>query len=170
VTERFRADLLDLVGGMEPPMTIRQIYYQASVAGLVDKTEEGYNKVQGMLREFRLNGLVPWDAISDNTRCMRKPSTFSSPADAMRRWAVSYRKALWDSADAQVEVWIEKDALAGVVVDVTSEFDVPLMVARGYASLTPAARMRRGTLRRSCTSSRPMPRSTLCSSPSRQNR
>jgi len=88
------------------------------------------------LREFRLSGLVPWDAISDNTRWMRKPSTFSSPADAMRRWAVSYRKALWDSADAQVEVWIEKDALAGVVVDVTGEFDVPLMVARGYASLT----------------------------------
>jgi hypothetical protein len=35
-----------------------------------------------------------------------------------------------------VEVWLEKDALAGVVYPVTSMYDVPLMVARGYASLS----------------------------------
>ena len=31
-------------------------------------------------------------------------------------------------------MWCEKDALAGVLVDVTNEFDVPLMVSRGFAS------------------------------------
>ena len=35
-----------------------------------------------------------------------------------------------------MEVWLEKDALAGVVYEVTQEFDVPLMVTRGYASLS----------------------------------
>jgi len=39
-------------------------------------------------------------------------------------------------ADTRVEVWIEKEALAGVVVDVTAEWDVPLMPARGYASIS----------------------------------
>jgi hypothetical protein len=33
-------------------------------------------------------------------------------------------------------VWTEKDAIAGVLFDVTGEFDVPLMVNRGFASLT----------------------------------
>src|SRR5262249_48942139 len=35
-----------------------------------------------------------------------------------------------------VEIWLEKDALAGVIYPVTSMYDVPLMVARGYASLS----------------------------------
>ena len=39
-------------------------------------------------------------------------------------------------ADSYVEIWLEKDALAGVVYPVTSMYDVPLMVARGYASLS----------------------------------
>lgn len=40
------------------------------------------------------------------------------------------------SADSYVEIWLEKDALAGVIYSVTSMYDVPLMVARGYASLS----------------------------------
>jgi hypothetical protein len=54
----------------------------------------------------------------------------------MRETARFYRKALWADADDYVEVWLEKDALSAVVFDVTAEFDVPLMVARGYASLS----------------------------------
>ncbi len=34
------------------------------------------------------------------------------------------------------EIWLEKDALAGVVSPITELYDVPLMVARGYASLS----------------------------------
>jgi hypothetical protein len=133
---RFRTALADLTDSMEPPMTVRQVFYQATVQGLVEKTEYGYRRVQVGLRQLRMDGVVPWSVISDNTRWMRKPRTFSSPTDAMRRWAATYRKSMWDDASGQVEVWVEKDALAGVVVDVTSDFDVPLMVARGYSSLT----------------------------------
>ena len=35
-----------------------------------------------------------------------------------------------------MEVWLEKDALAGVLFPITDEFDVPLMVTRGYASIS----------------------------------
>jgi hypothetical protein len=35
-----------------------------------------------------------------------------------------------------VEVWCEKDALAGVLMEETEPYDVPLMVARGYASVS----------------------------------
>jgi hypothetical protein len=37
---------------------------------------------------------------------------------------------------AKIYVWCEKDALAGVLYDVTNEFDIPLMVSRGYSSIT----------------------------------
>ena len=35
-----------------------------------------------------------------------------------------------------VEIWCEKDALAGVLMTETEIYDVPLMVAKGYASLS----------------------------------
>ena len=44
--------------------------------------------------------------------------------------------AVWDEQNAYVEIWLEKDALAGVLVDVTQKWDVPLMVTRGFASLS----------------------------------
>ena len=69
-------------------------------------------------------------------RWQRKPRTFDSVEDALRNTAAFYRKALWNEADSYVEIWLEKDALAGVVYPVTSMYDVPLMVARGYASLS----------------------------------
>ena len=53
-----------------------------------------------------------------------------------RDTAEIYRRRLWSEADCYVEIWIEKDALAGVIEDITLEYDVPLMVARGYASLS----------------------------------
>jgi len=37
---------------------------------------------------------------------------------------------------ATLKIWLEKDALAGVIYPVTDLYDVPLMVARGYASLS----------------------------------
>ena len=55
---------------------------------------------------------------------------------ALKDTARFYRKSLWDDAEAYVEIWLEKDALSGVIYPVTSEYDVPLMVARGYASLS----------------------------------
>ncbi len=118
------------------PMTVRQVFYQATVRGLVEKTEGGYNKVQTDLAIMRRTGVLRYDWLADNTRWQRKPQTFSSVEQALRETARFYRKSLWDSADCYVEIWLEKDALAGVVHPVTSMYDVPLMVARGYASLS----------------------------------
>ncbi len=67
---------------------------------------------------------------------MRKPRSFSGIEHAIEATARTYRRALWDDTDAYAEIWLEKDALAGVVVDVTEKYDVPLMVARGYSSLS----------------------------------
>ena len=134
MNERKEA-LSNIVWEMKP-MTVRQVFYQASVRGLVEKTEKGYGKVQRALVEMRRDGMLRFDWIADNTRWQRKPRTFSNPQEALEQTARFYRKALWDDANSYVEIWLEKDALASVVYDVTDDFDVPLMVARGYASLS----------------------------------
>jgi hypothetical protein len=130
-----RAALLDIVTKMRP-MTVRQVFYQATVRGLVEKTEAGYAKVQNDLVILRRHGGLPYNWIADNTRWQRKPTTFGSIEEALDDTAHLYRKSLWADADAYVEIWLEKDALSGVIYPVTALYDVPLMVARGYASLS----------------------------------
>lgn len=130
-----RAALVQIVKRMHP-MTVRQVFYQATVRGIVEKTEGGYSKVQTDLVWLRRAGLLPYSYLADNTRWMRRPNTFDSPETALAATARYYRKSLWADADSYVEIWLEKDALAGVILPVTHMYDVPLMVARGYASLS----------------------------------
>src|SRR5262245_25395587 len=127
--------LLDIIEAGRP-MTVRQVFYQATVRGLVEKAETGYSKVQSDLTIMRRAGELPYHWLADNTRWQRKPRTFNGVEEALKATAALYRKNLWANADAYVEIWIEKDALAGVLYPVTSMNDVPLMVARGYASLS----------------------------------
>jgi hypothetical protein len=117
-------------------MTVRQVFYQATVRGLVPKTERGYAMVQSDLTIMRRVGDLEYGWLADNTRWQRKPRTFDGVDAALEATARLYRKSLWAHADCYVEVWLEKDALSGVIVPVTAHHDVPLMVARGYASLS----------------------------------
>jgi hypothetical protein len=133
--ERRRAAFYDLVEEARPA-TVRQIYYLATVAGLVPKNEEGYAIVQHDLTLMRQASELPYGWLADSTRWQRRPRTFESVQEALEETARLYRKALWADADAYVEIWLEKDALSGVVYPITWQFDVPLMVARGYASLS----------------------------------
>jgi hypothetical protein len=133
--EERRAALLGIIEAGKP-MTVRQVFYQATVRGLVEKAESGYAKVQTDLVLLRRAGELPYDWLADNTRWQRKPRTFNGVEQALQETAKFYRKNLWADADCYVEIWLEKDALAGVLWPVTSLYDVPLMVARGYASLS----------------------------------
>jgi hypothetical protein len=133
--EERREALLEIIEAGKP-MTVRQVFYQATVHGLVEKAESGYAKVQVDLTKMRRDGSLPYDWLADNTRWQRKPTAFNSIEDALRKTAAFYRKALWSDADSYVEIWLEKDALSGVIYPITAMYDVPLMVARGYASLS----------------------------------
>jgi hypothetical protein len=118
-------------------MTVRQVFYRAVSAGIINKSELEYkNSISRQLVAMRLSGDLEFGWIADNTRWMRKPKTYSSVEEALQSTARTYRKALWDDQDAYVEVWTEKDALAGVLLEETKKWDVPLMVSRGFSSLT----------------------------------
>jgi hypothetical protein len=135
--EAIRDAIFSTLAG-DHPMTVRQVFYRLAVDGTVPKTDAstGYGTVQRLLVEMRRSGAVPYAWIADSTRWMRKPRTFDSMEAALQITAETYRRSLWAESSDYVEIWIEKDALAGVVLDVTAEFDVPLMVTRGYSSLS----------------------------------
>ena len=133
-----RAKFLIDYAAVHGPVTVRGLYYQAEVAGVpgIDKTDSSYVKVQRQVLNLRREGRLAYGDISDATRWMRKPRSHHRIEDALAETASLYRRALWFDADSYVEVWCEKDALAGAIYPVTSMYDVPLMVARGFASET----------------------------------
>ena len=120
------------------PVTVRGLYYQAEVAGIpgIDKSKGAYDKVQRQVLLLRRSGDLAYEDIADSTRWMRKPRSYDLVEDALEQTARLYRRNLWRDSDDYVEVWVEKDALAGVILPVTTEYDVPLMPARGYSSET----------------------------------
>lgn len=121
----------------ERPMTVRQVFYRLVSIGMINKSETQYKgTVVRLLGIMRKTHMLPYRWISDNTRWIRKPDTYSSLAAALEQTANFYRRSLWNGVNAYVEIWLEKDSLSGVIYEETEKFDVPLMVTRGYPSLS----------------------------------
>lgn len=134
--DRLRYALYEIVEH-DKPMTVRQVFYRAVSAGIIAKTEAEYKQtIVRLLSEMRRSHDMPYSWIADNTRWVRKPPSFESLSDALEFTRETYRRALWSNQDHYCEIWLEKDALSGVLLSVTGQWDVPLMVTRGYPSLT----------------------------------
>jgi hypothetical protein len=133
-----RAEFLIGYASEHGPATVRGLYYQAEVAALpgISKDDKDYDKVQRQVLKLRREGRLAYSDIADATRWMRKPTSHDSVEEALKATARLYRKNLWLDANDYVEIWAEKDALAGVIYPVTSLYDVPLMVTRGFSSET----------------------------------
>ena len=128
--------LLHRIAQADKPVTVRQMFYRlASDYQVIAKLEAEYNgTVDRLMVEMRRDKSIPFQWVADSSRWMRKPTTYASLRDMLRETAKTYRRDLWAQSGVYVEVWCEKDALAGVLSSVTEVYDVPLMVARGFSS------------------------------------
>lgn len=115
-------------------LTLRQLYYQFVSRDLISNTVQSYKSLGDVVNDGRLAGLIDWDAIEDRTRNLRSSPHWSSPRSIVRACADQFAVDLWDTQDNYVEVWIEKDALVGVIEGICIEFDVPHFACRGYTS------------------------------------
>jgi hypothetical protein len=133
-----RAEFLISYAEEHGPVTVRGLYYQAEVNGVpgIGKDDKDYNKVQQQVLALRRAGDLDYEYIADATRWMRKPTSHGGIRAALQESVRFFRKDLWATAPDYVEIWCEKDALAGVIYPVTSRYDCPLMVTRGFSSET----------------------------------
>lgn len=120
------------------PASVRHLFYRAVVAGLpgITKDVSGYLKVQRAVLRLRRAGEIPYDRIVDTTRWMRKPNSWDGVHDVLYETSRIYRRNLWANSLYRVEVWCESESIAGVLFEVTSRWDVPLMPCRGFSSET----------------------------------
>jgi hypothetical protein len=115
-------------------LTLRQLYYQFVARGIIPNRQTEYKRLGSIVNDARLAGLIDWSAIEDRTRYLRAFGGYKNPADYISGIADGYVEDPWADQDNYCEVWIEKDALVGVVERPCGQWRVPYFACRGYAS------------------------------------
>lgn len=115
-------------------LTLRQLYYQFVARGLIPNKQTEYKRLGDIVQQGRYAGLIDWYSIVDRTRFTRGNSHWDTPAQLVRAAANQFRYDLWADQPFRVEVWIEKDALVGVIEEVCRRWDVNYFSCRGYVS------------------------------------
>lgn len=115
-------------------LTLRQLYYQFVSRDLIPNKQSEYKKLGSIINDARLAGLIDWDSITDRTRNLVGLTHWVSPTQIIDAAARGFRIDRWENQPFRVEIWIEKDALAGVFERVCEKNDVPYFSCRGYTS------------------------------------
>lgn len=128
-------------------LTLRQVYYQFVARDLLPATwadpstgstnnQKAYKKLGDIINDGRMCGLIDWHSIEDRTREMDGNGHWTSPESIIDAVARQYLIDKWSDQPQRPEVWVEKDALEGVVGKICKSLDIPFFSCRGYTSQT----------------------------------
>jgi len=126
ICREYRAQGFDL--------TLRQLYYQFVARGYIPNNQRSYKRLGDIVNRARLAGLLDWNYIVDRTRELKPVSHWRSPADVIDAAHQGYAIDKWSDQPTRVEVWVEKEALAGVIGSAAHARDVAYFSCRGYVS------------------------------------
>lgn len=115
-------------------VTVRQLYYQFVARTLIENTPQSYKRLAGIISDARLAGLVDWDAIEDRGRVPDVPRQWGSAREILDVAMRQFRLPRWEDQSAYIELWVEKQALAGVLEPLARRHHITLMVNKGYSS------------------------------------
>ena len=115
-------------------LTLRQLYYQFVSKALIANNEREYKNLGNIINDARLAGLISWKAIVDRTRHIRRLPSWSGAKEIVQACAGQFKLDRWEGQEYRPEVFIEKDALVGVIEGICNETDVPYFSCRGYTS------------------------------------
>lgn len=115
-------------------LTLRQLYYRFVASGLIPNKQSEYKRLGSIINDGRLAGLIDWDAIEDRGRNLQTVPSWNDPGDIIEAAARSYAIDLWEGQDNRVEVWVEKEALIGVVGGAAKALACPSFACKGYTS------------------------------------
>lgn len=144
VNKNFRGDTLSLIEQANDiiaeyqrdgyTLTLRQLYYQFVARDILPNTQKNYKRLGTVISDGRLAGMIDWTALEDRTRNISTVPSWDSPTDIIRAVSNSYNEDKWKDQPYRIEVWIEKEALAGVFERVCAKYQIPFFCCRGYTS------------------------------------
>jgi hypothetical protein len=130
-------DAIKEVLAHDHPQSVRQIFYQLVARDVIEKTEKEYQQVViRLLTDMRLSREISFEWIVDSSRITHEHQTFDSVADALADAAKFYRRSALRESGSYIEISCEKLALAGIIYQAASDYDVPVVVSKGMPSLT----------------------------------
>lgn len=134
-------------------LTLRQCYYQMIARDLfpeswIDRTYnfknglapdtkntvKNYKRLGDIVSKAREAGLLDWDHIVDRGREFQTRPHWSNPSHFLTSVAPQFGIDRWEDQPHRVEVWVEKDALSGIIERACSPLDVPYFACKGYTS------------------------------------
>ena len=122
------------------PLTLRQVYYQLVGKGFIENRVSQYGMLSNLLKWARIEGFISWDDIEDRVRVFHdltgwdRSETFVKVS--LGRFLTGYKRDLLQTQDKLIEVWIEKDALSSVFTRVAERYTIPVVVCRGFSSVS----------------------------------
>lgn len=101
--------------------------------------QKSYKDLTDLLTRMRAEGIIPHDAISDDTRPETLWNVFPS-ADAFIRGEVEgfgrgYWRDLMQSQEVHVEIAVEKNTAVKIVAEVAMRYTIPVTSLRGMTSM-----------------------------------
>ncbi len=128
-------------------LTLRQVYYQfVSRDWLPERwadketgstnNQRAYKNLGEIISDGRMGGMIDWNSIEDRTRSLSGNPHWDDPAEIIQSAAAGFRIKKWEDQPYRVEVWVEKDALEGVIGRACDELDIDYFSCRGYTSQT----------------------------------
>lgn len=122
------------------PLTLRQIYYQMVGKGYIENKVSEYGMLSNLLKWARINGHIKWEDIEDRVRVYHDLTGWSDSDNfieaSQRRFLSGYKRDLLQTQEKYIEIWIEKDALSSIFIKVAQEFTIPVVVCRGFSSIS----------------------------------
>ena len=115
-------------------LTLRQLYYQFVARGYIANKQSEYKRLGDIINDARMAGLLDWNYLVDRTRNIEKRGQWAHPRDIIETAAKTFHTDWWKDQPVHVEVWVEKEALAGVVENTCWGYDVTSLACRGYMS------------------------------------
>ena len=117
-------------------LSLRQLYYQLVSQNVIENSEKSYKRISDVMSDARYAGQISWEALEDRTRSVRSLSHWKCPSEIIESASRSFHHDLWRKQRNRVEVWVEKDALTGVLERVCNRNDVSYFSCRGNTSTT----------------------------------
>jgi hypothetical protein len=107
--------------------------------------KDSYKAVCDLLTRARLAGLIPFEAIGDETRPVTTWDVYANVAPYIRGqvddFCAKYWRDLVQDQPNHVEIVGEKLTVEGIVRPVASKYCIPYTIGRGYSSLPPRKAM-----------------------------
>ncbi len=132
----FKAALVKLVESQTRAVNVRRVFYLATSAKVVNKTNREAERVQTAVLWLRREGLISYEDIIDEARSVIVPPMWNDERHFLNAVVPQFRTNPWADAKTTVLVFSEKMGMSPILREVTGRYGVPLFPTIGYSGET----------------------------------